>query len=118
MLGQAAEGLFHFYDMRSWFREGALAFAEARLALERQQNDPTTLLGKLLAREGWFVFHEGRQTEAQTLLERSQTLLRALDARSRPDLFAQLPWRRMRLPGRVHANAGAVPRRCSRSRRS
>jgi predicted ATPase/DNA-binding CsgD family transcriptional regulator len=83
-IGQALEGLFHFYDMRSWFREGALAFAEARQALERQQGDQTTLLmlGKLLAREGWFVFHEGRQIEAAVLLERSLALLRTLDARA------------------------------------
>jgi len=81
-IGQALEGLFHFYDMRSWFREGALAFAEARQALEHQRGDQTTLLvlGKVLAREGWFVFHEGRQIEAAVLLERSLALLRTLDA--------------------------------------
>ncbi|MFL5806770.1 MAG: LuxR C-terminal-related transcriptional regulator [Roseiflexaceae bacterium] len=83
-IGRAAEGLFHFYDMRSWFREGALAFAAARQALERRPDDPaaTLVLGKVLAREGWFMFHEGHQIEAQALLERSLTLLRALDARA------------------------------------
>jgi DNA-binding CsgD family transcriptional regulator/tetratricopeptide (TPR) repeat protein len=83
-IGQATEGLFHFYDMRSWFREGALAFAAARQALERRPDDQgaTLVLGKLLAREGWFTFHEGQQIEAQALLERSLALLRPLDARA------------------------------------
>lgn len=80
----ALEGLFHFYDMRSWFHEGALAFSEARNMLEQQPESPEQqlVLGKLLAREGWFIFHEGQQLQARALLERSQELLTKLNARA------------------------------------
>jgi ATP/maltotriose-dependent transcriptional regulator MalT len=89
---RATDGLFHFYDMRSWFSEGAAAFAAARLALEPHQSDSalTRTLGRVLAREGWFIFHQGRQHEARELLERSLTLLRAIDAR--PDLVFTLSY--------------------------
>jgi predicted ATPase/DNA-binding CsgD family transcriptional regulator/predicted negative regulator of RcsB-dependent stress response len=81
---RAADGLFHFYDMRSWFREGAAAFAAARQAIEPRQADGAAArtFGKVLAREGWFTFHGGRQHEARDLLERSLGLLRAIDARA------------------------------------
>jgi DNA-binding CsgD family transcriptional regulator/tetratricopeptide (TPR) repeat protein len=36
----------------------------------------------VLARQGWFVFHLGRQREARTLLEQSLAVLRSLDARA------------------------------------
>jgi ATP/maltotriose-dependent transcriptional regulator MalT len=39
-------------------------------------------LGRVLAREAWFIFHHGRQHEARELLERSLALLRAIDARA------------------------------------
>jgi predicted ATPase/DNA-binding CsgD family transcriptional regulator len=81
---RAADGLFHFYDMRSWFNEGAAAFAAARQALEARAADGAVArtFGRALAREGWFVFHQGRQHEARELLERSLAVLRAIDARA------------------------------------
>jgi predicted ATPase/DNA-binding CsgD family transcriptional regulator len=82
-LGPAADGLFHFYDMRSWFREGAAAFGAASQALATQAGDGAALVyGKVLARQGWFTFHLGRQREAKTLLEQSLAVLRARDARA------------------------------------
>jgi predicted ATPase/DNA-binding CsgD family transcriptional regulator len=81
-LGRAANGLFHLYDMRSWFGEGAEAFGIARAMIEAQPQDDNTrlVLAKMLAREGWFVFHGGRQREAQSMLARSLALLRGLEA--------------------------------------
>jgi predicted ATPase/DNA-binding NarL/FixJ family response regulator len=79
-LGHAALGLFHFYDMRSWFGEGAAAFTAAATALAGAAHDPQAapLYGMVLARQGWFTFHLGRQAEAKQLLERSLAVLRPL----------------------------------------
>lgn len=80
-LRQAADALFHLYDMRSWFAEGAEEFGAARQALAGQTPDEARLTwGKLLAREGWLVFHGGRPREAQTLFKQSMAVLRARDA--------------------------------------
>jgi predicted ATPase/DNA-binding CsgD family transcriptional regulator len=83
-LGCAADALFHFYDMRSWFREGAAAFAAAHQALATAQAERAVAVvrGKLLARHGWFTFQTGQPRAAQALLEQSLTLLRAWDARA------------------------------------
>lgn len=82
LIARGTEALFHFYDMRSWFAEGAAAFAAASQALAARQgeDDAPLILGKLLARQGWFTFHLGRQCEAQALLEQSLTILRAAGA--------------------------------------
>lgn len=95
---QALESLFHFYDMRSWFQEGAEAFGRAAESLKQSLNsaakerpdegandagenlDVETILGKLLARQGWFTFQLGRHGRATTLLEESLALLRRVDA--------------------------------------
>ena len=82
-LGRAADSLFHFYDMRSWFHEGAEAFGAASQALAAQPDAADQLVyGKLLARLGWFTFYLGRQAEAKALLEQSLAILRRLDARA------------------------------------
>src|SRR5262249_39505865 len=58
LIGCAADGLFHLYDMHSWFGEGADAFRAARLALAAPADDAArTIRGRLLAREGWLTFH-------------------------------------------------------------
>jgi tetratricopeptide (TPR) repeat protein len=91
-IAHAADSLFHLYDMRSWFQEGAEAFGAASQALGARRSEPdlsaeehrTTAVtwGKVLARQGWFTFHLGRQAEARALLEESLASLRALDARA------------------------------------
>ncbi|HET9220988.1 MAG TPA: tetratricopeptide repeat protein, partial [Roseiflexaceae bacterium] len=81
-IGRAADSLFHFYDMRSWFAEGTDMFGAARQALEAgEQDDAGLVWARALAREGWFTFYLGRQTDARGLLERSLDRLRSLDAR-------------------------------------
>jgi predicted ATPase/DNA-binding CsgD family transcriptional regulator len=79
ILRRAASALFHFYDMRSWFHEGMLAFGAARTALLPFQHDPqiATTLGMLTWRVAWFSFQEGQQQEARQLFEESITFLRA-----------------------------------------
>ncbi len=82
-LGNAADSLCHFYDMRSWFHEGAEAFGAASQALAAQPDVADQLVyGKLLARLGWFTFYLGRQSEAKTLFDQSLAILRRLDARA------------------------------------
>jgi predicted ATPase/DNA-binding CsgD family transcriptional regulator len=82
-LGKVADSLCHFYDMRSWFHEGAEAFSAASQALAARPAEADQLVyGKLLARLGWFTFYLGRQLEAKALFEQSLAILRRLDARA------------------------------------
>jgi len=103
-LDQALESLFHFYDMRSWFQEGAEMFGLAATSLAGEQGSrgaeeresggagehqetrisksPISNLqsqivwGKLLARQGWFTFQLGQHEPAETLLLQGLDLLR------------------------------------------
>jgi predicted ATPase/DNA-binding CsgD family transcriptional regulator len=82
-LGNAADSLFHFYDMRSWFHEAAAAFGAASQALAGSQIAADQLVyGRLLARQAWFTFYLGRQAEAKALFEQSLAILRQLGARA------------------------------------
>lgn len=84
----AVESLFHFYDMHSWFEEGAEAFALAATILAGEHpdtgfsNSPISnlqspiVLGKLLARQGWFTFQLGQHEQAEKLLHQGLDLLR------------------------------------------
>lgn len=79
----ASDGLFLFYEMRSWFQEGAEAFGQAaeRFAEAAADTlDPTArrAYAKLLACAGWFTFHIGRQRRAHTMLGQSLDLMRDL----------------------------------------
>jgi predicted ATPase/DNA-binding CsgD family transcriptional regulator len=82
LIGRAADGLFHLYDMHSWFGEGAGMLHAARMALVASSNtgDARRAWAKLLAREGWLTFHLGQQREAQALLIQSLAVLRARGA--------------------------------------
>jgi predicted ATPase/DNA-binding CsgD family transcriptional regulator len=82
LLGRAADRLFHFYDMRSWFQEGADTFGAAARALAAGQADGGLAWARMLARQGWFTFHMGHQAEARSMLEQSLECMRALDARA------------------------------------
>jgi predicted ATPase/DNA-binding SARP family transcriptional activator len=82
-IGQASDSLFHFYDMRSYFQEGAIAFAQAAARLAERaggEHDAAARLvwGRLLARQGWFTFHLGQQADAKALLEQSLAIIRPL----------------------------------------
>ncbi|HWQ11688.1 MAG TPA: tetratricopeptide repeat protein, partial [Roseiflexaceae bacterium] len=77
---RGSDSLFHFYDMRSWFREGERAFAAACAALAGSGEERATW-ARLLARQGWFAFQLGRQQEGRALLAESLETLRALGAR-------------------------------------
>ncbi len=85
LLDLALTGLFHFYDMRSRFQEGAEAFTQAAsrlavLAAHDVQSATQCTWGKLLARQGWFIFHLGQHVAGQALLAQSLMILRSLGA--------------------------------------
>ena len=118
-LEQALESLFHFYDVRSWFQEGAEAFGLATTVLLKQLNDELTnqqpsahdasatpaltriVLGKLLARQGWFVFQLGQHEPAKMLLQKSLALLRTEGKSARQALVFPLNYL-----GAVHRHLG------------
>lgn len=91
------EGLFLFYEMRSWYEEGEEAFARAADQLrgigrgeltpagsgEGTQGNSEELqralvLGKVLARQGWFNLRLARFEQANELMQESLRLLRPL----------------------------------------
>ncbi|MBC8076015.1 MAG: tetratricopeptide repeat protein, partial [Chloroflexales bacterium] len=74
-LKRALEGLFLFYDLRGWFREGAEDFAAAAQQIEG--GGDASLLGRLLARQGSFAVAMGNIERAELLLGRSLGLLQA-----------------------------------------
>jgi ATP/maltotriose-dependent transcriptional regulator MalT len=82
LLDRAADSLFHFYDMRSWFQEGAEMLGAGKSVLSNDQADTKVIWARLLARQGWFTFHMGRQSEARAMLEQSLDCLRAADAQA------------------------------------
>jgi predicted ATPase/DNA-binding SARP family transcriptional activator len=120
----ALASLFHFYDIRSWFQEGAEAFGWAAVSLrgEEQESEATEsrgaeqlgslgelegagktdnlssgrdeerdirkskivnpeskiVLGRLLARQGWFTFQLGQHEAARALLHEGLDILRSM----------------------------------------
>lgn len=127
---ESLDGLFHFYDMRSWFQEGAETFGYAARQLvgalrrgdgEEEQSTETTVtlakqeaaeaaqqlitrklgepvtpvilpfsqsldpkfqlvMGKILARQGWFTFQSGQHELAKAVLQESLAILHHLKA--------------------------------------
>jgi tetratricopeptide (TPR) repeat protein len=83
VLEDALEGLFHFYDMRSWFEEGEEVFSQAASIFGKATGKRERIvLGKLLARQGWFAFHLGQHEQGRRLLQQSLELLQSLGAQA------------------------------------
>jgi tetratricopeptide (TPR) repeat protein len=81
----AGGALFHFYEMRSWFQEGAELFQLAasrceQLVVAAPEARTRRAWAVLLTYQGWLTFHLGQQERARTLLEQSLSLLEPLDA--------------------------------------
>lgn len=73
-IARCEEGLYLFYDLRSWFREGEASFAAALERLD-QPDTPEALVGRLLARRGWFAYRLGDYEQANALLGRARAIL-------------------------------------------
>lgn len=81
VIEQMLAALFHFYDMRSWFREGYEAFRQASEHLQPGASQPEQrVIARLVARQGWFNFHLGHYQQAETELQQSLTTLQQGDA--------------------------------------
>ncbi len=82
-ISNALTSLFHFYDIRSWFREGERVFRETAVLLTQDTSCQGQITrAQLQARQGWFAFHLGQHQEGFTLLQQSLTQLEHLDANS------------------------------------
>ena len=85
---QAVYSLWRFYYVQNWYEEGEAIF---RYASERMQiyvsgkvsasnkAEATITLGQVLAKQGWFCFHQGQHARAKELLSQSLALVRPLD---------------------------------------
>jgi predicted ATPase/DNA-binding SARP family transcriptional activator len=83
LIGMALEGLYLFYERRSWFQEGADAFGQAverfdgdEAALETAAAELTLTLGRLIVRQGVFSTRLSLFKPSRELLRRGLTLLR------------------------------------------
>ena len=77
LIADALVGLFHFYDIRSWFLEGERVFRTAVVQLTSEAKDAEQIvtLARLQARQGWFAFHLGQHPKSIQLLQESLALL-------------------------------------------
>jgi predicted ATPase/DNA-binding SARP family transcriptional activator len=92
-IGKCIEGLWGFYDLRCWLKEGEETFANAVFALRgavSELNEPSTdltfTLGKALARLGWFFWREGRFRQSKEIVQESLALLRQPEPSIRREL--------------------------------
>lgn len=81
---QCLESLNRFYDMQSRFEEGEAAFREADQQLRSLANTNETLLilGRLLARHGWFARRLRTGNEARQVSNESLQIFHRLNARA------------------------------------
>ncbi|MCW1970161.1 MAG: tetratricopeptide repeat protein, partial [Anaerolineae bacterium] len=78
-IGQLLAGTFHFYDSRSWFREGADTFGKAIAALDHMTDAADAFaqaktLARLCSRCAWLLNRLGAIEQATPLLDRAMTL--------------------------------------------
>ncbi len=81
------EVLWYFYAMYGWFKEGAEIFEEAISGLavpdsKKQNTLPVkqqTVIGQLLANQGWFYLRQGLYKEATAVLQQSIAIFEHLN---------------------------------------
>ncbi|HLF25845.1 MAG TPA: tetratricopeptide repeat protein [Anaerolineae bacterium] len=81
---QCMTGLYAFYDLRGWVKEGEEAFRVAveQLAARELPAQATRILAQLMARQAGFCIRQLAYDQAQRLLDDSLPVLRGLDARA------------------------------------
>ncbi len=80
----ALDGLFAFYEMRSWFHEGEAAFrAAAHMPAEGAASmlsrEGQRLRGRALVRQGWFLIRLGKHQQGWEQTKAGADILRAID---------------------------------------
>ena len=79
-LGNSIETLFHFYNMRSWLREGVDVFQQGMQWLDSPKNNQEkNLRARIQSRYGWFAFLLGEQAAGQQALEESLAILKGTE---------------------------------------
>ncbi|MEP7188475.1 MAG: tetratricopeptide repeat protein, partial [Roseiflexaceae bacterium] len=77
---RALGSLYRFYNIGSWFQEGATAFGSAAAAIagigERPGTQHEIVLGQLLLRQAWFCIRLGDHKQAEALLLHSLAIFR------------------------------------------
>ena len=81
---QCLTGLYAFYDLRSWVKEGEDTFRVAveQLAARQAPARESRILARLMARQASFCIRRSDYDQAQRLLDDSLPVLRRLDARA------------------------------------
>jgi predicted ATPase/DNA-binding SARP family transcriptional activator len=83
-LSNGLEGLWLFYDIRSWFLEGMDALTRASQALAAQQTGGAAeaVRARALGRSGWFAWRMGRYEDAENLAKGSLEIAQQFDLAS------------------------------------
>jgi predicted ATPase/Tfp pilus assembly protein PilF len=87
---RSLNGLYRFYETRSWFQEGETTFKQATTVLSGRVGEISPalpgspaprllILGKVLARQGGFSYRLGLYENARQLLRESLAILRPLE---------------------------------------
>ncbi|MCI0396916.1 MAG: tetratricopeptide repeat protein [Chloroflexi bacterium] len=74
-IGQALDSLYYFYELRSWFHEGVRALSRASRSLARYTGGLTDLMGRVFARQAWFLLRLSQYESAAGLLQDSLLIL-------------------------------------------
>lgn len=78
-IGRSLSALYHFYEMRSWFQEGAELFGRVA-EMVAEQNENALLLGRVLSAQGRLQVRLFQMDEGREALERSLQILQSLEA--------------------------------------
>lgn len=86
ILSNACAGLHQYYDMQSWFQDGARLFKVAAEAiypdtgfLSEILSEDQAVAARLRMYQGWFLYRLDRYPEAIPILENSLSILRAAE---------------------------------------
>ena len=79
-IARTVKSLGRFYSMYSRFKEGLDAFENALIVLRgRETGEQATLIGQLLAYQGWFLLRQGHYDQARIRLHQSIAIFTHLE---------------------------------------
>ncbi len=79
---QSLEALFQFYLLRGYFQDGETCFSRAaqQLTSKAIKSEPSSVICKLLVRQGIFLRRLGNYSEAQTIFQKQLPILEKMGA--------------------------------------
>lgn len=88
LLNEGYLSLYQFYEMRGWLDEGKNHFSQTVAALgeqlgpvEQLSEQAALVFGRLMGRQGWFIYRTGQLALATEILEKCEAIFRRLEAR-------------------------------------